>query len=162
MRALQDLSATLPPPQSSTTQPTPSHHCAEVAVEKILSTLSPLVKSLQGENLRNNLLALAQSAMDIWYSAQTDKLHVIVYPILDPGSREEWRSSTLDPDTGSDIISSALPRMLSLEKKQRELKAKSERSGKHSRSGSMVAPESPSLSPSALWMREGRKNVIEQ
>lgn len=226
MRALQDLPSTPASPQSS--QPTPSHNCAELAVDKIVEILSPLVKSSNEKTLRKDLLVLARSALDIWSSAQTDELHISVYPNLDPSSRKEWRSSTLDPDEGSDVISSTLPRiftlfpritasevsrikeppanslpgawagdhhepeitetcihtgtglaecsalviagkdeaeeardllvqeelerdMQSLEKKQKELKARSERSGKHSRSGSMVSPGSPSSSPTAMW-----------
>jgi hypothetical protein len=93
MRALQCLNVTSLQAQSPPAQRT------NIVVDQILSALSPLVAQSQATQLRNDLLALAQSAISVWCSAQTDELQIIVYPNLDRTAHEEWCSSTLDSNS---------------------------------------------------------------
>jgi hypothetical protein len=95
---------------------------AEGVISKVFSVLSPLVSSLQDEDLRLELLDLAKLAIDIWNDTQTGELKIIVSPLLNTAHREEWRSQTFDPaspsrdydETKSDIVSKTHPRIFTL------------------------------------------------
>lgn len=69
----------------------------DLVIDKVFSVLLPLVSAAQTEDLRADLDALVTSAIEVWSSAQTGELKVIVSPVLDRSNREEWRSQVFDP-----------------------------------------------------------------
>jgi hypothetical protein len=66
---------------------------------EVMKILSLLVKTSLHSNLRNDLLDLANSAIVVWNTAQTDEREFIVHPTLDPARLEEWRSPIFHKDT---------------------------------------------------------------
>ena len=99
MRALQSLPAKTSELRKSP-RPTGSGR-ADNVVFKVFSVLSPLVNSSQNEDLRMNLLELANSAINVWNDAQTGELKIIVSPLLERARRQEWRSQKFDPESPS-------------------------------------------------------------
>jgi hypothetical protein len=132
MRALESLSRTSPLSPTLTSlgsspRPSPSGRApiprrANKVVDDVLCVLSPLVALSQEEQLRTELLALADSAISVWHSVQTDELKIIVCACLDRANRSEWRyhkfdplpSSSSDKDTDAEIVSSTHPRIFAL------------------------------------------------
>jgi len=110
MRALQSL----PPPLPSTQSNPPPLSRAERVANKVLSILSPLVAPSQEPQLRDDLCALANSAISVWFSAQTGRLQLIVSSSLDLAQRNEWRSLAFDPPSTDDVVSSTYPRIFTL------------------------------------------------
>jgi len=111
MRALQSLP---PPPLPSTQSNPPPLSRAERVTNKVLSILSPLVAPSQEPQLRDDLRALANSAISVWSSAQTGGLQLIVSSSLDLSQRNEWRSLVFDPPSTDDVVSSTYPRIFTL------------------------------------------------
>jgi hypothetical protein len=91
-------------------------------ISKVISVLSPLVSSSQIEALRRELEKLANSAIDVWNSAQSGELNIVVNQLLDRKHREEWRSQQFDPappaldgsELDFDVISKTCPRIIAL------------------------------------------------
>jgi hypothetical protein len=88
-------------------------------VTTVLSILSPLVDPSQESQLRDDLLALAHSAIAVWSSTQTGELQLMVSSSLDPTRRNEWRSSVFDPpspnsDTADDVVCPTRPHIFTL------------------------------------------------
>jgi hypothetical protein len=111
MRALQSLP---PPPLPSTQSNPPPLSRAERVANKVLSILSPLVAPSKEPQLRDDLHALANSAISVWSSAQTGGLQLIVSSSLDLAQRNEWRSLVFDPPSTDEIVSSTYPRIFTL------------------------------------------------
>lgn len=102
MRALESLSLASSSSQTSTSQGSlPPPRRADKVADDVLHVLSSLVIPSQRAQLRRELLALADSAISVWRSAQTDELKIIVYPDLDHANRNEWRYQRLDPQPSS-------------------------------------------------------------
>ncbi|KAE9373701.1 hypothetical protein N431DRAFT_465980 [Stipitochalara longipes BDJ] len=110
MRALQSL----PPPLPSTESNLPPLSRVDRVAHKVLSILSPLVAPSQEHQLRDDLHALANSAISLWSSAQTGRLQLIVSSSLDIAQRNEWRSLVFDPPSTDDVVSSTHPRIFTL------------------------------------------------
>lgn len=70
---------------------------AEAVISQVFSLISPLVSSSQYENLRVDLVKLANSSIAVWDDAQTCEFKVTVHLELNPTHREEWRSQKFDP-----------------------------------------------------------------
>jgi hypothetical protein len=124
-RALDSLSRN-PPSPSTPTPPSsrpPAPRRADKAVDDSFRILFPLVTPSQEEQLRKELMALADSAIAVWNAAQTDELKITVSPTLNHANRNEWRYTKFDPppspsptgrDVGEDVISSTYPRIFTL------------------------------------------------
>jgi hypothetical protein len=95
---------------------------ADKVISKVISILFPLVSPSQIEALRRELEKLANSAIDVWNSAQSGELTITVNQLLEREHREEWRSQQFDPalpslDRGEadfDAISRTRPRIIAL------------------------------------------------
>ena len=103
MRALQSLSAESLPRASEVKESLRHTRSgrADGVVSKVSSVLSPLVSSSRDEDLRMDLLGLANSAIDVWNDAQTGELKIVVSTSLERAHREEWRSQKFDPASPS-------------------------------------------------------------
>jgi hypothetical protein len=125
MRGLQSIQTGPIKPQAAGSResihPTGSSR-AEGVVSKVFSLLTPLVSASQYEELKNELLNLANQAIDIWNDAHTGGLKVIVSTLLEPARRKEWRSLEFDPvlpsgdydEARSDITYETHPRTFTL------------------------------------------------
>lgn len=103
MRALQSLPVySVPPVLESKEDPHPTWSRADSVIFKVFSVLSPLVSSSQKDDLRIGLLALANSAIELWSDAQTGELKIIVSLSLERAHRDEWWSQEFDPELPSD------------------------------------------------------------
>jgi hypothetical protein len=95
---------------------------ADKVISKVLSVLSPLVSPSEIGELRGDLENLANSAINVWNSAQSGELIITVNQLLDHKHREEWRSQQFDPAPPSpngsevdfDAISRTRPRIIPL------------------------------------------------
>lgn len=118
MRALETLPANPMPPQASEYPQVTRSVRADHVVSRVLSVLYPLVSPSQNENLRADLLTLANSAIDVWNNAQSGELKIIVTPSLERAHREEWRSQLFDPldhdEKNHVVISTTHPRIITL------------------------------------------------
>jgi len=99
-RALESLSLASPSRPTLTSQETitpapPSG--ADKVINDVLSVLSPRVTLSQEPHLRNELVALAHSAISVWTFAQTAELKILIRSRVDRASRNEWRSLIFDP-----------------------------------------------------------------
>jgi hypothetical protein len=74
---------------------------AESVINRVFSVLAPLVSSSQTHMLRADLLAMAESAIDVWKKAQASGLTIKTSLQLDRKHREEWRSRKYDPASNS-------------------------------------------------------------
>ncbi|CZR55542.1 uncharacterized protein PAC_05430 [Phialocephala subalpina] len=110
------------PPTSSTSQLSlpqiPLATRAERFLESLIPVLSLLVQESDHESLKKDLLQLADSAISIWDSAQSEEsLDINIISELDPNLREQWRSPIFDGkvnNTEIEIISSTHPRIFTL------------------------------------------------
>ena len=122
MRALQSLQAEAGLSASKECLPSTGSARAESVISKVFSALSPLISSSQTEALRVDLLALVNSAIEVWDNAQTGELRLVVSQSLNRAHREDWRSKDLDPvspsgnrdETDSDLMSQTHPRIFTL------------------------------------------------
>ena len=103
-RALQSMS---PTSQASSSR-------AQKFVEDVTNVLSPLITPSQEAVFQKDLLALAESAISMWNSAQTGELEVEVCSDLVRGTRDEWRSPIFDPPEENTISSSTHNRVFVL------------------------------------------------
>jgi hypothetical protein len=96
---------------------------ADRVISRVISILSPLVSLSQIEALRRDVDKLANSAVDVWNSAQkSGELDIAVNQLLERDHREEWRSLQFDLVASSrgrdeadfDAISKAHPRIITL------------------------------------------------
>lgn len=95
---------------------------AEHVVSNVQSVLSPLVNASQNEKLEAELFQLVDLAIEVWHSAQTGELEIIVRSPLELAHREEWRSLEFDPaepslnrdETDFEVASRAPPRIITL------------------------------------------------
>jgi hypothetical protein len=93
--AMRGLQSQLPIDQSSSTSGSSSPPVlsrADKFTHEVMAVLSLVVKTSLHPNLRNNLLDLANSAISVWYAAQTDERKIVVHPTLDPAKVDEWRA----------------------------------------------------------------------
>jgi myosin heavy subunit len=115
-RALESLQA-----NSGTSRISESTECPHLtgsartdSVISKVSVLSPLVSSSQAESLRMDLIALVNSAVDVWNNGQAGGSKITVNLLLDRAHHKEWRSQQFDPagdddETNSDPTSETHP-----------------------------------------------------
>ncbi|KAH6664029.1 hypothetical protein B0J14DRAFT_644456 [Halenospora varia] len=116
MRGVQSLPPTPLPPTPANPPPLSR---VERVVSKVISILSPLVSLSQEPQFRDDLLALANSAISVWSSAQTGGFQLVVSSSLERTRRNEWRSFVFDPpstDSGlaEDVVFATHPRIFTL------------------------------------------------
>lgn len=87
MRGLQSQPPRMQP--SSASKPSASRR-AEMFTDKVMTVLSLLVKPSLHQNLQDDLLSLAVSAISVWNVAQTDEREFIAQPTLDPENFDGW------------------------------------------------------------------------
>lgn len=98
----------------------PSYNRATSVVSKVVQVLGPLVSAPRIESLKTDLLAVVNSSVDVWNSAQAGSLRITIDMVLDRGQREEWRSKRFDPVSpladgpDQDLISKTHPRVFIL------------------------------------------------
>ncbi|KAH6662688.1 hypothetical protein B0J14DRAFT_662541 [Halenospora varia] len=116
MRGVQSLPLTPLPPTPANPPPLSR---VERVVSKVLSILSPLVSPSQEPQFRDDLLALANSAISVWSSAQTGGFQLVVSSSLERTRRNKWRSLVFDPpstDSGlaKDVVFATHPHIFTL------------------------------------------------
>lgn len=120
MRALQELDAEASitsVPDSEQKFRTSNYNRASCVVSKVFKVLGPLVSATRTESLKTDLLAVINTSVDVWNSAQAGNWRFTIDMELDRAQREEWRSMRFDPASSLadkhdlDSISKTRPRV---------------------------------------------------
>lgn len=124
MQALQSLQTNAmasPDPKSKQDLGPAGPKIIDSVISKVF-VLSPLINSSQTELLREDLLKLVRSSVDLWNNAYAGGLKITVNTVLNCANREEWRAHQFDPElplpnsggTDFESISKTRPRVLTL------------------------------------------------